>query len=194
MKIPKILIVPGSNRGGSYNARLGASAHKVLSTLECEATRISLRDYDLPILDEDLIAKDGSPENAVKLARLFEAHDGIMLVAPEYNASLTPLMKNALDWVSVTNKDKNGTITPYKGKIFALASASPGGLGGIRGLSHLRDVLTNMSATVIAEQVAVGNAENAFNKMDKLKDERAAGLLEATCKTLVNTARLLSMN
>ncbi len=117
-----------------------------------------------------------------------------MLVAPEYNASLTPLMKNALDWVSVTNKDKNGTITPYKGKIFALASASPGGLGGIRGLSHLRDVLTNMSATVIAEQVAVGNAENAFNKMDELKDERASGLLEATCKTLVNTARLLSMN
>jgi len=192
MKLPKILIVPGSNRGGSHNTRLAASAHKVFSTLDCEPTRISLRDYPMPIYDGDLEAKNGSPQNAIKLARLFQAHDGIMLVSPEYNASLPPLLKNTLDWMSLTAKDDKGPIAAYKDNVFALAAASPGGLGGIRSLSHLRDVLTSIGATVIAKQVAVGSAQSAFDDMDVLKDERARDLLQATCESLVNSARLLS--
>lgn len=193
MKLPKILIIPGSNRSGSYNVRLAASAHKIFSTLECEATRITLRDYPLPVYDGDLEAQKGAPENAVKLVKLLQAHDGVMLVSPEYNASLTPLLKNALDWMSLTTKDGVTPISAYKDTVFALAAASPGDLGGIRGLSHLRDVLTSIGATVIASQVGVGNAGSAFDDMDMLNNARARDLLQASCQSLVNSARLLSM-
>ena len=194
MRMPKILIVPGSNRGGSHNARLAASAQKMFSKLDCEVTRISLRDYPLPIYDGDLEAQKGAPENVVKLVKLFQAHDGVLLVSPEYNASLTPLLKNMLDWMSLTKKDGNEPISAYKNTIFALAAASPGGLGGIRGLSHLRDVLTSIGATVIATQVGVGNAETAFDDMDELTNERARGLLRQMCESLVNSSRLLSLH
>lgn len=193
MRFPKILIIPGSNRGGSVNAQLAASAHKVFSTLECEVTRISLRDYPMPIYDGDLEAQKGLPEYAVKLAKLFDAHDGIMLVSPEYNASTPAVLKNALDWVSRPVKGQENAPVPYKGKTFALGSASPGKLGGIRGLSHLRDVLTNVGATVIAEQICVGNTFEAFDDMDQLTQARERDLLLATCNALVNTARLLSL-
>ena len=193
MALPKILIIPGSSRGGSYNTRLAASAHKVFSTLDCDATRLSLSDYPLPIYDGDLESRKGAPKNASRLARMFHVHDGILLVTPEYNGSLPPLLKNTLDWVSRISSDDKGPLAPYKGKTFALAAASPGGLGGIRSLGHLRDILTCVGATVIAEQVAVGGAGNAFGHMDQLINERSHNLLGATCRSLVDTSRLLSM-
>ncbi len=193
MRLPKILIIPGSNRSGSYNARLAASAHKVLSGLECEPTRISLRDYPLPIYDGDLEAQKGAPQNAIKLVKLLQAHDGVLLVSPEYNASLPPLLKNTLDWMSLTTKENGKPISAYKTTIFALAAASSGKLGGIRALSHLRDILTSIGATVIASQVGVGNADNAFDDMDMLTNERSRALLQTTCESLVNSARLLSL-
>ncbi len=193
MKLPKILIVPGSIRGGSFSTRLGASAYKVFSLLECEVTRISLSDYPLPIYDFDLESKKGAPDNAVRLARLFNAHDGIFLVSPEYNGSTSPLLKNALDWISRVKNDDKGTVVPYKGKTIALAATSPGKLGGIRCLGHLRDILTSVGAIVIAEQVAVGSAGGAFDDMDALTSERASGNLNRVCNSLVKTARLLSM-
>ena len=193
MRVPKILIVPGSSRGGSLNTRLAASVHKILSAHECEATRISLRDYPLPIYDGDLETQKGAPEQAVKLARLFDLHDGVVLVSPEYNGSTSPLLKNALDWVSRIKGDSKGKIIPFKGKIFALAAAAPGALGGIRSLGHLRDILTSLGGTVIAEQVAVSQAGNAFDDMDNLTNERVSAKMNDACETLVKTARLLSM-
>jgi chromate reductase len=193
MRLPKILIVPGSSRGNSYNTRLAASAHKVFSTLDCEVTRISLLDYALPIYDGDLESQNGPPQNATNLARLFHAHDGIMLITPEYNGSTTPLLKNTLDWVSRIRSGEQGPIIPYKGKTFALGAASPGGFGGVRSLGHLRDILTSLGATVIAGQVAVGGAGDAFDDMDQLINERARNLLTTACNSLVDTSRLLSM-
>jgi chromate reductase len=193
MRLPKILIVPGSSRGNSHNIRLAASAHKIYSTLDCEVTRITLGDYPLPIYDGDLETQKGPPENATRLARLFDAHHGIMLITPEYNGSTTPLLKNTLDWVSRIHTTHKGPVIPYKGKTFAIGAASPGGLGGIRSLGHLRDILTSMGATVIAAQVAVGGAGDAFDDMDQLTNERANNLLTAACNSLVDTARLLSM-
>ncbi|MCP4184384.1 MAG: NAD(P)H-dependent oxidoreductase [Hyphomicrobiales bacterium] len=193
MKVPKILIVPGSARGGSLNTRLAASAFRVFSSLDCEVTRISLKDYPLPLFNGDLETQKGPPEQAIKLARLFDLHDGIMLVSPEYNTSVSPLLKNALDWVSRIKGDKRGKIVPYEGKILALASASPGNLGGIRGLSHLRHIITSLGATIIAQQVTVSGAVSAFDDMDNLTNERAADKLNDVCDSLVKTARLLSM-
>ena len=193
MKLPKILIVPGSIRSGSHNLRLSAAAYKVFSTLECEVTRLSLHDFPLPIYDHDLENQNGIPKDAVNLARMFNSHDGIMLVSPEYNGSLPPLLKNVIDWVSCVKSDERIALAPYKGKTFALVAAAPGRLGGVRCLSHLRDILTSVGASVIAEQAAVGNVGKIFDDMDELTDEGARDRLNVVCTSLVATSRLLSL-
>lgn len=194
MRQPKILIIAGSVRSGSHNAQLAACLHKVLAQMDCDPTRLNLKDYELPLYDGDLESDKGIPENAMKLARHFDAHDGILLVSPEYNGSTPPLMKNTLDWISRVSKDKDGrTLSPYKGTTFAIGSASPGRLGGIRSLSHLRDILTSVGGTVIAEQISVPGSGDAFDDNDALKDERAASFMNAACSRLVDTAKILSM-
>ncbi|MFZ1814841.1 MAG: NAD(P)H-dependent oxidoreductase [Rhizobiaceae bacterium] len=192
MRNPKILVLPGSNRSGSHNARLAGTVAAELARHDCAVTRITLKDYPLPIYDADLERDKGVPENAGRLARLFHEHDGIVLVSPEYNTSLTPLMKNTLDWISVTSSDSRGKLSPYKGKVFALASASPGKYGGIRALNHLRAVLVNMGSLILTEQVAVSNAETAFDENDRLIDKRTQSLLEDMTKALVETCSLLA--
>ncbi|MEZ5789712.1 MAG: NAD(P)H-dependent oxidoreductase [Nitratireductor sp.] len=192
MKTPRILVLPGSNRSGSHNVRLAATLTKHLSLLECDVTRISLADYPLPIYDADLESQKGQPDNARKLARLFHEHDGVVLVSPEYNTSLTPLMKNTLDWISRVGSDQHGKLVPYRGKIFAIASASPGAYGGIRGLNHLRAILVNVGALVLTEQLAVAKAETAFDGMDQLVDQRTAGFLDTMVHSIVEKAALFA--
>ena len=192
MKTPRILVLPGSNRSGSHNVRLAATLTGHLSLLECDVTRISLADYPLPIYDADLETQKGQPENARKLARLFHEHDGVVLVSPEYNTSLTPLMKNTLDWISRVGSDQHGKLVPYRGKIFAIASASPGAYGGIRGLNHLRAILVNVGALVLTEQLAVAKAETAFDGMDQLVDQRTAGFLDTMVHSIVEKAALFA--
>ena len=192
MKTPRILVLPGSNRSGSHNVRLAATLTRQLSLLECDVTRISLTDYPLPIYDADLETQKGQPENARKLARLFHEHDGVVLVSPEYNTSLTPLMKNTLDWISRVGSDQHGKLVPYRGKIFAIASASPGAYGGIRGLNHLRAILVNVGALVLTEQLAVAKAETAFDGMDQLVDQRTAGFLDTMVHSIVEKAALFA--
>ena len=193
MKLPKILIVPGSIRSGSHCVRLSATAHKVFSAMECEVTRLSLNDYPLAIFNRDLESQSGIPKAAFDLARMFNTHDGIMLISPEYNGSLPPLLKNAIDWVSRVKSDERGAISPYKGKTFALVTATPGRLGGVRCLSHLRDILTSLGASIIAEQVGIGNVGKIFDDMDDITDEQIRRRLHAICTSLVATSRLLSM-
>ncbi|MEZ5872975.1 MAG: NAD(P)H-dependent oxidoreductase [Nitratireductor sp.] len=184
MMRPKILVVPGSNRSGSHNVRLSGTMARSLARHECDVTRISLADYPLPVYDGDLEAQRGQPENARKLARLFHEHDGLVLVSPEYNTSLTPLMKNTIDWISRVGTDQHGKLTPFRGKVFGICAASPGGYGGIRGLNHLRAILVNVGALVVSEQLAVADAENAFDDMDELTDKRASGFLDAMARSV----------
>ena len=106
------------------------SAACELSELGCDVTDISLKDYPLPIYDGDLEEADGVPENAVKLAQLMHDHDGFFIACPEYNGSLSPLLKNAIDWVTRVPNKENG-LMPFKGKVAAIGAASPGGMGGI---------------------------------------------------------------
>jgi chromate reductase len=132
MPTPKILIIPGSLRTGSHNARLAALAGKELALLEAEVTRISLDDYALPLFDADLVTTSGLPPVAVKLKRLLLAHNGVFITSPEYTASVTPLIKNTIDWISrVRDRGETGNMA-FKGRAFAIASASTGGHGGIR--------------------------------------------------------------
>ena len=192
MTAPRILAFSGSIRDGSINTRLVDAATAELVQQECEVTRISLADYPLPIYDGDFESQEGIPDNARKLARLFHEHEGLFIACPEYNGSLSPLLKNTIDWISRVSFDDKGELVPYRGKIGAVAAASPGAMGGISMLYHLREILTRLGVLIVAEQVAVGNGFSAFDEMDKLTDERAAQFLEATCKSLAQKAALLN--
>lgn len=184
MKTPKILVFAGSTRAGSVNARLAGSAARELSLLDCEVTRISLEDYPLPIYNGDLEDAEGVPENAKKLAKLFDSHDGFFIATPEYNGSLSPLLKNTIDWISRLSSVDGKDISPYRGKVAVIAAASPGGMGGISMLYHLRDILVRLGVLVISDQIALGNAAKAFDDLDNVTDERSAGFLKNACNNL----------
>jgi len=193
MADPKILVIPGSLRAKSYNVRLAALATKELTLADADVTRISLLDYPLPIYDADTAETAGPPSNAVKLKQLMCAHQGVFIASPEYNASITPLIKNTIDWISAVRERGEAPLAAYQNRVFALGGASPGRSGATHSLLALRQVLAvGCRALVIAEQVTVPNAEQAFDEMDELKDARAAGQLKLVVRKLVDTAKLLA--
>jgi chromate reductase, NAD(P)H dehydrogenase (quinone) len=193
MAAPKILVIPGSLRAKSYNVRLAALATKELKLADAEVTRISLLDYPLPIYDADTAETAGPPSNAVKLKQLMSVHQGVFIASPEYNASITPLIKNTIDWISAVRERGEAPLAAYQNRVFALGGASPGRSGATHSLLALRQVLAvGCRALVIAEQVTVPNAEQAFDEMDELKDARAAGQLKLVVRKLVDTAKLLA--
>jgi chromate reductase, NAD(P)H dehydrogenase (quinone) len=192
MSVPKILVIPGSLRAASYNGRLAALATKALTLADADVTRISLLDYPLPIYDADLAEKSGPPQNAVRLKRLISGHHGVFIASPEYNASLTPLLKNMIDWISVVREGGEPQLAAYQNRVFALGGASPGRSGAMQSLLALRQVLAvGCRAFVIAEQVSVPNAAHAFDDMDELRDVRAAGELKIVVRKLIDAAKLL---
>jgi chromate reductase, NAD(P)H dehydrogenase (quinone) len=192
MTLPKILVIPGSLRSHSFNSRLAALATKELSLADADVTRISLIDYPLPIYDADLAERSGPPQNAVRLKRLICAQQGVFIASPEYNASITPLLKNAIDWVSVVRERGEPPLAAFQNRVFALGGVSPRRSGAIQSLLALRQVLAvGCGAFVIAEQVSVPNAEQAFDDMDELRDARAAGELKTVLRKLIEAAKLL---
>ena len=188
----KILVFPGSLRTGSHNVRLAALMVKELTVADAEVTRISLADYPLPIYDADLEAKSGPPANAVKLKQMIMAHRGVFIAGPEYNASITPLLKNALDWVSRVRERGEPALAAYRNRVFALGSASPGRFGGMRSLMAMRQVLEiGCGALVIPDQISIAQADQAFDDVDNLKDGRAADQLRAVARRLIEMALLM---
>jgi NAD(P)H-dependent FMN reductase len=189
----KILVFAGSIRTGSFNARLAALAAKELTLLDAEVTHISLADFPMPLYDGNMEAASGPPENAVKLKRLIGSQHGVFIASPEYNASITPLLKNTLDWVSRVRDGKEPPLAAYKNRVFALGAASNGTYGGMRSLMTLRQVLElGCGALVIPEQVVVREAASAFDETGSLKEERAANLLKMVANRLVDMARVLA--
>src|SRR5579863_10328692 len=134
MLTPKILVMAGSLRTGSHNARLAALAAKEFALAEADITRISLAEYPLPLFDADFATDAGPPRNAVRLKQMLAAHQGIFIASPEYSASVTPLLKNAIDWVSRVREHGEPTYAAFQGRVFAVGSASPGSAGGVRSL------------------------------------------------------------
>lgn len=186
----KILVIPGSLRTGSYNVRLAALAVKELTLADADVSRISLADYPLPLYDADLEAKAGPPRDAVKLKQMMMAHQGVFIASPEYNASITPLLKNTIDWISRVRERGEPPLAAYKERVFALGSASPGRFGGIRSLLALRQALEiGCGALVIPEQVSVAQAEQAFDERDNLRDENTAAQLRKVLRRLIEMAR-----
>jgi len=192
MSIPKILVIPGSLRAQSFNARLAALASKELTLADADVTRISLTDFPLPIYDADLAEKSGPPLNAVRLKQLMSRHEGVFIASPEYNASITPLLKNVIDWISIVREGGEPELAAYQNRVFALGGASPRRSGAMQSLLTLRQVLAvGCRALVIAEQVCVSNAAQAFDDMDDLRDARAAGELKLVVRKLIDAAKLM---
>ena len=189
MAAPKILIIPGSLRTGSHNAKLAMAAADAFVRADAEVTRISLADFPLPIYDGDLQAKSGVPKNAVNLKRMMAAHHGILLVTPEYNSSIPPLVKNTLDWVSRVQDPHEARAQVFRQGAFAIAAASESRLGGSRALASLRLILSSLQAHVIPSQLALSQAHLAYDDMDRLKNRADSEALQALVRQLIDVSQ-----
>lgn len=186
----KILAFAGSNKRTSVNRKALAVAVDGARDAGADVTVLDLKDYPLPIMDEDLEAAEGLPENAAKLQAIFGDHDGFLIACPEYNGLITPLLKNTIDWVSRPGENGSG-LQYYKGKTAALVAASPGGLGGLRGLTHVRALMTNLGAIVLPNQVAVSGARKLFDEDGTLNDDAKADQLRGVGAALAQVTGAL---
>ena len=185
----RIIAFSGSTRSGSLNQKLLDIAVKRVVEHGGDVTAINLRDFEMPLYDGDLEEKDGIPESAMQLKKLMKEHHGLLLACPEYNSSITPLLKNTIDWLS-RPVEGEPPLAAFKGKVAGLVAASPGALGGLRGLVHVRSILSNIGVIVLPTQVAVGSANDAMDESG-LTNDRAAGMLAELCRELAQaTAKL----
>ncbi|HUN97003.1 MAG TPA: NAD(P)H-dependent oxidoreductase [Bradyrhizobium sp.] len=181
----KILVIPGSLRTGSHNAKLAAVIAHEIAQSGAEVTRISLGDFPLPIYDGDLQAKSGVPKNAVNLKRMMAAHHGVVVVTPEYNSSVPALVKNTIDWVTRVQDLHEVRGQVFRERPFAIAAASESRLGGARALAALRLILSACQATVIPSQLALSFATDAYDDMERLKHAADAEALKALVRQLI---------
>lgn len=156
--VGRIMVVPGSRRRGSLNRALADEVAVRLMARQHPAGVLDWADHELPLYDGDLEAAGGLPAAAAALKRRFHAAPALVFVSPEYNASFSPLLKNALDWVSRPDDGRCGRLEPFAGKPVLLFAASPGQLGGLRGLRHLREVLNQLGSIVMPREFAMGRA------------------------------------
>ena len=180
----KILAFAGSARGDSTNKKLVAAAAAAARTAGAEVTLIDLRDFPMPLYDGDLEASQGLPEHTKRLKSLMLSHDGLLVSCPEYNSSITPLLKNTIDWASRPAPGE-ASLACFDGKIAALLSASPGALGGLRGLVHVRAILGNIGVLVLPAQIAVGKAHEAFGLDGRMRDAKQQASVEKLVAQLV---------
>lgn len=189
--MPIILILPGSARRDSVNRKLAAVAAELVTEAGADAQLIDPADFPLPLFDADLEAAEGLPAAAKALKQKFLDADAVIFVSPEYNSSVTPLMKNFIDWVSRTESDDEPPLAAYKGKVAGLLAASPGALGGLRGLVHLRSILGNIGVLVVPKQFALGGAYGKFDDNGKPVDGSVlAGVEAVVAEVIAVTSKL----
>lgn len=186
---PKLLAFAGSTRQDSFNKKLVKVVADGAREAGADVTVIDLKDYPLPLFDQDLEA-EGMPANVLLLKQLFKDHQGLIIASPEYNSSVTPLLKNTLDWVSRPAPNES-TLAAFQGKVASLVSASPGALGGLRGLVHLRAILGNIGVLVLPEQIAVPKAHEVFASEGSLKDATLQSSIRQIGRKLAETVRKL---
>ncbi len=187
----RILVVPGSTRSAAFSKQLARAAAAMAAAHGASATVVDLRDFAMPLYDGDLEAASGLPEGAVKLRTVAQQHDAFLFISPEYNASLPAVLKNALDWLSRPHAGEPGSAV-FRGKVAALLASSPGALGGLRALVHLRQVLQNLGLLVITEQYALGSAGSAFAGDGSLADPKQAAGVDHVVRSLATIAARLA--
>ena len=190
----KVLVFAGSARRGSLNKKLARVAAGAATAAGGEVTFVDLDDFPMPVYHGDLEAAQGMPPEALRLREVFMAHDALLIASPENNQSVSSLLKNTLDWLSRSlgdGKGPNSGLAPYKGKLAGLVAASPGPFGGVRGLPHLRQILSSLGVTVLGAQVAIARADQAFDDDGALKDPHHVKAVDLLATGLVETAAML---
>lgn len=185
----KILVFAGSLSEKSINKKLAKWASNELKNMGIDFTYIDINDYPLPIYSYD-ISGENFPENAKRLESLMKDHNVWLIASPEHNYSMTSCLKNILDFVSRA-PDNESNLELFKNKIVGLMSASPSGLGGLRSLKQLNDMLSLMGCFVMPSQVRVASAYKAFNELGELVDSYAVDSVKALLKQLVGIANKL---
>lgn len=188
--VPKILAFAGSARKDSYNKKLARIIAAAARGAGAEVTLIELEDYPLPLMDEDFEAEHGLPTNARKLKDLMLSHQGFLIASPEYNSSITPLLKNTIDWASRPVAGEP-PLACFAGKWAVVVSASPGALGGLRGLVHVRSILGNIGTHVLAGSISIPQASGAFAEDGSIKDAARQATVEKLAVELVTIMRKL---
>lgn len=188
--VPKILAFAGSTREASFNKKLVKVAMAGARAAGADTTFLDLRDLNLPLFDEDLEASKGLPEGGKRLKDMLRAHHGLLISSPEYNSSVSAVLKNAIDWASRPEPGEP-PLSCFNDKVAGLMGSSPGALGGLRGLVHLRAILGNINVIVLPGQMAVGMAQEAFDDSGRLKDPKQTASVEKIGQTVAETVRRL---
>ena len=186
-KPPQILAFAGSLRKGSYNHLLLKYAVKGAEEAGAQVTTIRLSDYPLPVYDAAIEEEKGLPANAIKLKEMMWKSDGFIIASPEYNSSIPGVLKNVIDWASRQASPDEVYLSCFIDKVALIISASPGALGGLRGLVHLRAVLENIHTLVLPGQKSISNAAEAFDAEGNLKSAEQRKSLEVLGKRLTET-------
>lgn len=182
----RLLFFAGSAREGSHNKKLAQLGQKIAEANGIEAVFVDLADYHMPIYHGDLEDDQGVPERALAFKALLDEYDGVMIVTPEYNASVPPLLKNTLDWVSRVKAEADVFHT----RVFAISAVSPGYYGGMRALLTLRQILSvGLGALVIPQQMALPRASKAFEDDGSLQDEKQQKMFADVVEALAVAAR-----
>lgn len=186
----RVLVMSGSLRAASINTRLAACAGTALQEQGCEVDAVQMADFRLPVYDGDLEAAEGVPTAAVQLRERFKAADALLFCSPEYNGSVPGAFKNLLDWLSRPVGEESGLL-PFKNKPVAIMASSPGALGGLRSLNHLRAVLSHVGCLVIPDQFGLPKGDQAFDDDGLLLEARHQKRVQAVTERLATVARAL---
>ena len=175
----RILVVAGSLRAGAWSKKLARNGADALTRLGASVDLLDLRDYPMPPYDGDLEEEEGLPPGAVAFKKRLAAAEGFLFVSPEYNHSIPGTFKNVLDWAS------RGDLDVFAGKVAAVMASSPGGVGGMRMLPHLRQVLNALELLVLPGQVTLSKANAAFDEQEKLVAPFVVKQVDALCADLI---------
>lgn len=186
----KFLVFAGSTRDGSYNKKLARLAEKKLRDQNVAVTYLDLRELPMPLYDGDLEAEKGIPENGLKFREILKNYQAFLICSPEYNSSISGVLKNAIDWASRPLAGEADLVC-FRDKIITLLSASPGQLGGLRGLVTVRSILGNIGAIVLPNQLSIPLADKAFTADGNLVNDVHQKTLEKICDTFVRTVNKL---
>lgn len=187
----RILVFAGSARRDSFNKKLAAAAAQKARDLGADVELIDLADFPMPLYDGDLEEGQGTPAMVTALRDKMVAADALLIACPEYNSSITPLLKNVIDWTSRPEGDVAAPMAAYQNKVAAIMSTSPGGLGGMRGLVHVRAILSSIGVMVVPGDVAIGSAFKAFGENGQLLDAGTDRRLTEAIALLVKTANAM---
>lgn len=174
-----IAFICASLRHGSINQQLETALMIKASEMDAAPTKVDLNDYEMPLFHGDL----KTPDTVQALIDHLKSFDAVVIVTPEYNGSLPPLLKNMIDWTSTV---ETGHLT---GPVYGIASCTPGPMSGIMCLRQLHYILNRVGAEVVQTHVGCGNAAAAFDGDARLAAELPDSLADKMLGQLITRAK-----